>query len=300
VSIGGRVQKWIAALCGENPGAQKHAAEKILDLNQDYFIGRKKLPVENKIRLLASLRIAADKTSEPLVIAACSRLAGELKYWSADTQAILQRGLDEPEATTAALAATGKIGPEAESLADIIAGLRSSEFEVRFRIGWALGRIGKGSDRIISTLISLADDPHSTTSGFAVEALGHLARSGDARIAQTVFRKLSDQDGFFRGAAVRAAAKSGGDSSRIAEKIAEIARSDSSENIRFDAAMAIVDLGLVAKSGFRVARKIFADLPDRPFSPVYLEKLDALEGKGLQSSKKRAQDSESKPWWKRW
>jgi len=278
LAISRRVRDQLETLGRAQGEERRRAASAIQDLGEDYFVGEKLSQTELDA-LLAGMQAAMTDSTDDIVKGCCLRLVGDLPLHGEAAMAIVAQGLrDEADAVArAALYASSRLGAEARPLADLIMGLRDrSDPGIRRVLGWTIAEVGFKATEAVDLLLSLMRDKDRTTAGWAVRALKTATPDDRADVVKHVARALKHKDGSVKGEACRCVAHLPGVNLSVVKRLEKIAKSDPIAMTRYDAAMAIVDIGPPARRAFAIARVVLESEPGLPFTSQYLERLANL------------------------
>lgn len=225
--VGSRFAGWLKDL-GATPSARRTKAAEHLLATSEFYFDEKKLDANEREQLLRSL-VSFASDDDPVVREACVYIAGLLHLWSDLTERLIRLALrdSEPKVQAMAVFTTGQLGTAAAPLVRDLLGLSSHADErVRFRVAWALPRLGVRTGEVVAALSELAGDTHRTTRMYAVDALPYCLHTSAEFISDVVSTSLDDSAAEVRGAACRAIARIDHDWSRFLDRLWTIFRSD--------------------------------------------------------------------------
>lgn len=221
--VGSRFAGWMKDLSGPPSARRTKAAGHLLETSEYYF-DEKKLDRTERDQLLSQL-LALANDPDPSVREAVTRLAGLLNQWSEVAQRILGSALRD--ATVEVLAsAVSAVGTYEESAApllrDLLALANHPESDVRFRVAWAIPRLGIRSPEVIEILVILSADVHGTTRMYAIQALPYCLPSSGVEVFHLLARALRDPAAEVRGAACMAISKIEHDWTFVRERLWDV------------------------------------------------------------------------------
>jgi hypothetical protein len=227
------------ALSGPSSHRRTKAAGHLLQTSEYYFDGKKLDRIEREHLLWQLLALADD--SDPLVREAVTRLTGLLNQWSDVTQRILGGALRD--ATTEVQAqAVSAVGTYKESAApllpDLLALANHPESDVRFRVAWAIPRLGIRSPSIMQILVGLSADVHRTTRMYAILALPYCLPGSGAEVFHLLAEALRDPAAEVRGQACMAIARIEHDWTLLRERLWDVFHSNL-HGLQIDAIIAL-------------------------------------------------------------
>jgi HEAT repeat protein len=197
-------------LCGDDPRVRLEAAERLEALPrgwlEDHPLPRKKIaPLADRLA-----RGVAGENS-PLVREWCAQILAEVPSAKPEVVAALAWGLkqDDPSLLTVVVYAVGELGQDAlATLPDLLRCAAHPDDEVRWRVAWALDRIGGMDQSAATTLRQMLRDGNPLVRGYAARAYAKSVNHA-AHLLAELRPLLADSESFPRAEAERAMAEAG-------------------------------------------------------------------------------------------
>lgn len=204
------VVAWVGELCGDDPRGRLQAAER-LDALPRGWLEDHPLP-RNKIAPLAD-QLARGVVGEnsSLVREWCAQVLAQVPGASPEVVAALAWGLkqDDPSLLTVVVYAVGELGQDAlATVPDLLRCAAHPDDEVRWRVAWALDRIGAIDQSAAATLRQMLRDGNPVVRGYAASAYGKSVNHA-AHLLAELEPLLADSESFPRAEAERAVAEAG-------------------------------------------------------------------------------------------
>ena len=119
--------------------------------------------------------------------------------------------------------------------------LRDEDSDVREKVAYALGRLGKSSENVVNALLPLLRDDNSTVRWSAADALGNLGKSSED-VVNALLLLLRDEDSTVREKVADALGNLGKSSENVVKALLPLLR-DEDSTVRWSAADALGNLG---------------------------------------------------------
>jgi HEAT repeat protein len=198
----------IEQLAGEDRPARAASARTLDALPQGWFEDHL-LPRRRVAPLVSRLAQTLLTDSDPLVKQLCAEVIAEVPVSSPAVVVALQECLLNPKPRTvvAAVYALGTLGEAAAAAIPTLLGtVAHPSIEVRWRVAWALDKMGASGRAVVDAIRPLIAEDHPTARGYAVSVFAKAA-DGDLVVLEELRPLLKDSDAFVRTEATKGLAR---------------------------------------------------------------------------------------------